>query len=164
MADLPSSFSKVNTVEMRQDTLNSELQYLKLGSNDNYLKDNLDAESAARAASRSAIQGDIDALKTEVNAKYVNGLILVGSQDFFSGALMIPARRVVSNFAFKRAAPDQTRVYFTVFNEQNDTILVQSNILINGLLPSAWDVHMWHVINQNQVRNLFYAYRTVSIP
>jgi hypothetical protein len=60
MADLPSSFSKVNDVEVAQDGPVSEALFDKLGSNDNYLKDNLDAEITNRAAGDAAITADIN--------------------------------------------------------------------------------------------------------
>lgn len=44
MADLPSSFVKVNDVEVQQDAPVTEALFAKMGSNDNYLKDESDAQ------------------------------------------------------------------------------------------------------------------------
>lgn len=59
MADLPSTFAKVNDVEVSQDAPITEALMGKLGSNDNYLKDNLDDEIADRTAADAAITTDI---------------------------------------------------------------------------------------------------------
>lgn len=60
MADLPSTFAKVNDVEVTQDAPVTEALEAKFGSNDNYLKDNLDAEITNRAAGDAAITADIN--------------------------------------------------------------------------------------------------------
>lgn len=59
MADLPSTFSKVNDVEVAQDAPVTEALFAKIGSDVNYLKDNLDAEITNRAAADTAITTDI---------------------------------------------------------------------------------------------------------
>ncbi len=57
MANLPSTFSYVTDVEVTQDGPLTEALYVKLGSNDNYLRDNLHAESATRISEDAAIRG-----------------------------------------------------------------------------------------------------------
>lgn len=54
MADLPSVFSKVNDIEVSQDTPVTEALFGKIGSDVNYLKDNLDAEITNRIADVNA--------------------------------------------------------------------------------------------------------------
>jgi len=59
MANLPSTFAKVNDIEVAQDAPVTEALMGKMGSNDNYLKDNLDDEIVDRTAADTAITTDI---------------------------------------------------------------------------------------------------------
>ena len=57
MANLTGSFSYVTDVEVTQDGPLTENLYVKLGTNDNFLKDALDSEIATRASEDSLIRG-----------------------------------------------------------------------------------------------------------
>ena len=68
MADLPSSFVKVNDVEVAQDAPVTEALFSKLGSNDNYLKDESDSQDTDIATINST-------LTTHAGAIYSRGYI-----------------------------------------------------------------------------------------
>jgi hypothetical protein len=59
--DLPNVFQTVNDIEVGQDKPITENLFTKLGSNDNYLKANLDIEIGTRNAQVAAIIADINA-------------------------------------------------------------------------------------------------------
>lgn len=60
MADLPSAFVKINDVEVAADAPVTEALFSEIGSDANYLKDNLDAEITNRGNADTAITNDIN--------------------------------------------------------------------------------------------------------
>lgn len=189
MADLPSSFSKLNDVEVRQDSINSESQYAKFGSNDNYLKDTLDSNISTRTSTDSSIQSDITAIKTEVNAKMVQIQKLVTTVTlgpFISPSptpvawgvgnpIPLNTTKIVPNFfALKALAPSvdtSTRIFLNIFYDSFDTVIYENTGLIGsspitviGLTRTQWDTVVFNMISSFQVQASFYKIETVSIP
>ena len=162
MADLVSAFTKVNDVEGRQDSIGSEAQYTRFGSNDNYLKDNLDAEIALRVSGDSTIATSINNLETEINAKVVNILLFVG-QWTTSVAYNAAINRTVSAvFAVKDTTLNQTSVRIQIFDDVNDVMAVDVTQL-TPFATSAWDVHIWNLDANNKIHSVFFKYKTISL-
>lgn len=142
MADLASTFTKVNDVEVAPDAPVTEALFTKLGQNDNYLKDNLDAEITARTNGDNTLQSEIDLIEN-----YVNTLIRVPLR-VATGTLSIAGYDLgtlqrVSTFWFeKRSGAGLTYAKLQVFNDDGDDMWLD-NYYDLSVDPSTWDYGIW---------------------
>lgn len=183
MANLPSTFVKVNDVELRQDTIVAESQYAKLGSNDNYLKDNLDAEITNRTNGDAANTTLYNNIKTEVNAELFDIPCLVyettlgpfyvrNDYPSYSGPTPIDLTNVYSHvyinaYRFDSPSADTTtyvRVVIWWGNLPVRRVASQQSISIPAITRSDWDFASFYLVNINQIRCRFYKIKTVTIP
>ncbi len=175
MADLPSSFSTVNDVEGAQDSLVAESQYIKLGSNDNYLKDGLDAEIATRTSADSALTTEKNTIKTELNQLILfPKRVHIGS--IYYPPLFIPTSTVLfsnigSNqrlcvvWAEKRTGTNQTWIKIQLFLDGNDRMGIDHAFQVSGLFTTQWDTFHWYNdLDTSTIHYRFYNNNTMSIP
>lgn len=174
MADLPSSFSTVGDVEGAQDSIVAESQFLKLGSNDNYLKDTLTTAIANRTSGDSTLTTNKNSLKTELNTKLVlfQKQVHTVSIDYLSfyfntvlfGSLGLN-QRVAAVWAEKRAGANTTYVAMQVFADTVDKMIIDQYILVSGLDADDWDTFYWvHEADTNSIRCRFFNNYNVAIP
>lgn len=142
MADLASTFTKVNDVEVAPDAPVTESLFTKLGQNDNYLKDNLDAEITTRAAADVALQSDIDAIKTEVNDLLLVPIQVATGTAVITGFDLGTLQRVATFWFEKRAGAGETWAKLQVFNDDGDDMWLDNyyNLSVN---PTTWDYGTW---------------------
>jgi len=173
MADLPSSFSTVNDVEGAQDSLVAESQYIKLGSNDNYLKDGLDAEITARAAADTVLTTNKNALKTELNQLILfQKLVRSGTINYESHFTSIYTtgqigtnRRTAVVWPEKRTGTNQTWIKVQVFYDPTDDMAIDYYQQITSLFVTQWDTFYWyHDFDSRTIKYRFYKNNTMSVP
>lgn len=173
MADLPSSFSTVNDVEGAQDSLVAESQYIKLGSNDNYLKDGLDAEIPLRISGDATLTTNKNALKTELNELILfQKLVRSGTINYESHYTSIYVvgqigtdRRVAHVWPEKRTSVNQTWVKVQVFYDRTDDMAIDYYEQITSLFVTQWDTFYWyHDYDSRTIKYRFYSNNTMSVP
>lgn len=169
MADLPSSFSYVTTVEGSTDSIVSEAQYLKLGSNDNYLKDGLDSEVTNRTSGDATLAINIGSVEDELNELqsflyrvhdekvYYNKYWRTG---FITGSFG-NERRVVAIWPEKRPGVNKTFIAIQVFSDISDDMAIDTYVEMN-INASAWDEMFW-VHNRDDLSIVCYFYKRNSI-
>lgn len=141
MANLPSTFSYVTDVEVTQDADVTENLNIKLGSNDNYLKDNLDAEIATRASADSTMATQITVAQGLLNI--LDGVPKLQSTDVVAGAPeLTTTNRSVSIWFWKDTANDKTILVVRRTNLSSDAPDYQSNFDL-GVSPSLWTSANW---------------------
>lgn len=142
MADLASTFTKVNDVEVAPDAPVTESLFTKLGQNDNYLKDNLDAEITNRTNADNLIQADVDLIKT-----YVNTLIRVPLRVATGTSSTSPhdpgaSQRVHSVWFEKRTGANESYLKVQLFNDDGDDMILDFYVNL-GVAPNTWDYGIW---------------------
>lgn len=180
MADLPSSFSKVNDVELRFESLGSEAQFSKLGSNDNYLKDTLDTEITNRTNGDNTLQTNIDNLTSELSTKLttVPRLIYTGTIDYIAFQTSPPAsageegydlgrvNRVAAVWAEYRAGTSQTLIALQIFKNVgfgDDRLIIDEYVEIP--VGQTWDNFHWvHNKDAKVIQYFFYKQYTWTTP
>lgn len=143
MANLPSTFAKMNDVEIAPDAPVTEALHKKLGQNDNYLYDALNTEITNRTNADSALQTQINTIKNEINTKLVRVPVRAFAGTYNPGT-NIGADQLVSAIWFeKRLADNKSFLAVQVFNDDGDDMLLD---LYHELphSPTAWDYGAWY--------------------
>lgn len=155
MADLPSTFTKVNDVEVAPDAPVTEALFTKLGQNDNYLYDAINTEITNRTNADAVIQSDLNDVKTEVNK-----LILIPVQVATGTTSTSPhdpgaSRRVHAVWFEKRNSDGNSYIKIQLFNENGDDMIIDLYVDL-GVAPNSWDYGVW---NQEGIGNVTINWR-----
>lgn len=161
MADLPSVFVKVHDIEVNEDAPVDEVTLNKLGQNDNYLKDALDANITARISGDSANSTNLNAIKSNLNTA-VSIHRLVGSGTLSSGVEAIQAEHYLDVRFIKDTGLNVSTVSLHVVNGDDPAFETSANM---GLSTGAWDYAYYYWDAQND-RIVWYAFAgiTVAVP
>jgi hypothetical protein len=163
MADLPSTFTKVNDVEVGPDKPITEALLTKLGQNDNYLYDNLNTEITTRSTDDINLQSQVTAIKNQVNADLINipRVVETGTIDLSPDDIGV-AQRVAAIWFEKRNGADKTFIAIQVFNDDGDDMLIDEYHEIVGRSPSTWDFGVWYH-DKNNLDIIWTLYKNVSV-
>ncbi len=142
MADLASTFTKVNDVEVAPDAPVTESLFTKLGQNDNYLKDNLDAEITARTNADNTLQSEIDLIENYVNTLIRVPLRVATGTISIAGFDLGTLQRVASFWFEKRAGAGETWAKLQVFNDDGDDMWLD-NYYDLSVDQATWDYGVW---------------------
>jgi len=143
MADLPSTFSYVTDTEVTADADVTENLFIKLGQNDNYLKDNIDSEVATRIAADASITSTISVAQGLLNVidsvpKYYT------SATEPIGVELLTANRTVSVFFVRDTANDKTFLQVRVQNATGGGSPVWVTSADLGVSPTLWTRANWY--------------------
>lgn len=161
MADLPSVFAKINDVEVSQDASVTENLLNRLGQNDNYLKDNLDAEITARTNGDSSLQSQINSIESELNTKLVNVPALVASGTIAGTPEMTVSGYVSSVFFHKSFPTSKTFLEIKIFNDATDSMVWETQTDLS-VVPTAWSSSSWFWDAQNDLV-YWYLFNNVTV-
>lgn len=180
MADLPSSFSYVNDVENAEGSLVAESKFLKLGSNDNFIKDTIDQEITDRTAADVVLANQVTDITNEINSNVILAKVQVRQGAFsVAGTFLQPpvtnivpetnfnpgaAFRVFQVWAEKRNGGNLTYIKIQLFIDDGDYTRADFYVLVSGLGHNDWDTfHWYHDYDAKQINFRFYNNLTLSI-
>lgn len=165
MADLPSTFNKINDIEVDQDAPVTENILTRLGQNDNYLKDALDSEISSRVASDSSLNSQISTIEVQVN-QIVNTPVLLAQGSVTIG---VPANsfQYVSQFFLYKAygGTPTTRLRIQIFDDDGDDMAWDADHDLS-IDPDTWDTSATHYVFQGDPTTVhwrLFRYVTVSV-
>lgn len=163
MADLPSTFGKLNDVEIGADKPVTESLFVKLGQNDNYLYDNLQTEITTRSTDDTNLQSQITAIKNEVNAELVDipKFVTSGTVDLSPNDVG-SAQKVTAIWFEKRAGTNQSFLAVQVFNDDGDDMFIDAYYELSGVGVSTWDFGVW-IHDKDNLDIQWKLYKNVSV-
>jgi len=180
VADLPSSFSYVNDVENAEGSLVAESKFLKLGANDNFIKDTIDQEIVDRAAADVVLANQVTAIAAEINSNVILAKLQVKLDSFSVASTfyqppvtnIVPetnfnpgaAFRVFAVWAEKTNGGNSTRIKVQLFIDDGDYTRADVYVAVTSLGHSDWDsFHWYHDYDNKRIIYRFYKNITISI-